>query len=90
MARSGLLLVSPGFLASEFIMSHELPYLLRAREEGSARIVYAVLSECFWDETPLKEIQAAHDTGKPLDGLTAANRNRVMKSICRTLMDNDS
>ncbi len=89
MARAGLLLVSPGFLASDFIMKYELPYLLRARQGGRARIVYAVLSECFWDETPLKEIQAAHDAGKPLDGLSASKRHGVMKSICRKLMEDD-
>ena len=86
MARSGLLLVSPKFLASDFIMKHEVPYLLRAHEEGRTRIVFAVLSECFWDQTPLKNIQAAHDTGKPLDGFTKSKRNRAIKSICQKLM----
>jgi len=86
MARSGLLLVSPAFLDSDFIMKYELPYLLRAREGGRAQIVYAVLSACFWDETPLKEIQAVHDPGRPLDKLSAADRNGVIKSICRELI----
>ncbi len=87
MARSGLLLVSPAFLASDFIMKHELPYLLRAHEEGRARIVFAIIGQCFWDETPLKNLQAAHDPGEPLDGLTETRRNEVIKSVCRTLVD---
>ncbi|UCE61188.1 MAG: GTP-binding protein [Phycisphaerales bacterium] len=86
MARSGLLLVSPAFLASDFIMKHEVPYLLRAHEEGRTRIIFAVLSECFWNETPLKDIQAAHDPGKPLDGLPDADCSAVVKSICQKLM----
>ncbi len=90
MCRSGLLLVSPEFLASEFIMKNELPYLLRAREEGRARLIIAVLSACAWDETPLKDIQGAHDLGKPLDGLRKAKCNEVINSICRELMKTDS
>jgi len=86
MARSGLLLVSPAFLASDFLMMHELPYLRRAREDGRARIIFALLSSCLWKETPLKEIQAAHDTGKPLDALTEAKRNAAIKSICEKLV----
>ena len=30
-------------------------------------------------------IQAAHDAGKPLDGLTKAKRGQVIKSICEQL-----
>lgn len=86
MVRSGLLLISPGFLASEFIMRHEVPYLLRAREEGRTRIIIAVLSDCLWQETPLGEIQAAHDPKKPLDGLKPAQRSQVITSICRKLV----
>lgn len=48
--------------------------------------MFAVLGECFWKETPLEDIQAAHDTSNPLDGLTKAKRNVVIKSICERLM----
>lgn len=80
-----MLLVSPDFLASDFITEHELPYLLRAREDGNARIVIAVISECFWDETSLEKIQTAHDPANALDGLSDSGCNKVIKSICRKL-----
>ncbi len=86
MARSGLLLVTPAFLDSDFIMERELPYLLRAREDGRARIVFAVVSDCGWEETPLKDIQAAYKTSIPLDTLTKAKRNTAIKSIYKQLM----
>ncbi len=89
MAKSGLLLVSPHFLASDFIMKYELPYLLRAREDGRARIVIALLSDGFWDETPLQEIQAAHDVSRPLDTFDESALNPIVKSICRELMQRD-
>jgi hypothetical protein len=41
------------------------------------------------DEPPLKEIQAAHDVSKPLDGLTVPKRGQAMKSICQELMKHD-
>ena len=86
MARSGLLLVTPAFLASDFIMKHELPYLLRAREEDKARIVFALVSHCLWKETPLNEIQFAHDTDTPLDSLSDSERNGAIVKICEQLM----
>lgn len=86
MCRAGLLLVSSEFLASDFIMEQELPYLLRARQAGRARIVIAVIGECFWNKTPLREIQAAHDAGQPLDGLSPSKRKAAIKSICETLL----
>jgi hypothetical protein len=86
MAKSGLLLVSQAFLDSAFIMEHELPYLLRAREEGRAQLFIAVLDQCMWENTPIGEIQAAHDAGKPLYELPKQKRDKIIKSICQQLM----
>jgi len=57
----------------------------KAAHEGA--IVIAVLSACFWDETPLKDIQTTHNPDKPPDGLRpVAKRNEALKSICRELI----
>jgi small GTP-binding protein len=89
MAKSGLLLVSQAFLDSDFIMSHELPYMLRAREEGKAQLFIAILDQCMWEQTPIGEIQAAHDAGEPLYELPKKKRDKIIKSICQQLMGHD-
>lgn len=86
MSKSGLLLVSQAFLDSDFIMKEELPYLLKARKERGARLFIAILDSCLREETPLKEIQAAHDASQPLYEIAKKNRNSVIKSICQELI----
>jgi hypothetical protein len=45
-AIAALLLVSDGFLASDYIMNKELPYLLKANEHRGLMIFWAYLEPC--------------------------------------------
>ena len=70
-ARIALLLVSPEFLASRFIVYRELPAL---REQG-ARLVPVLVRQCLWRYEPLlAEVQWAHDPDR--DGALAAPHPR--------------
>ena len=80
-ARIGLLIVSPDFLASSFIVNQELPYLLRAADESGVQLLWVLTNDCAWVETPLRSIQAAHDVKKPLTKLRGHNRATVLTSI---------
>jgi TIR domain-containing protein len=68
-ARVAILLVSANFLASEFVFSTELPMLLDQRKAGLT-VLWLPISAGLYQYTPLKEIQAAHDPGEPLDTLS--------------------
>ena len=84
-ARVAVLLVSPGFLASDFIDKHELPPLLdKARQQG-VRILWVYVSACLYQETEIEAYQAAHDTAQPLDKLRTAKRNEVLVQICQQI-----
>ena len=60
-SKAALLLVSPSFLASGFIMGEELPALIRQR----VRLVPVLVRHCMWEQEPLLERrQWAHDPNR--------------------------
>jgi hypothetical protein len=76
-----VLLVSPNFLGSDFIADHELPPLLNAAEKEGLVILWVYLSSCLYDETEIKDYQAAHNISKPLDSLTPAEQGSVLTHV---------
>ena len=78
-----LLLVSRHFLASDYIMDNELPYLVEAAETRGVKILWVLLSACLFDETPLVDFQAATNPGKPLDKLNDGETSDVLNKIAK-------
>src|SRR5207248_3033758 len=65
-----ILLVSADYLASEFIISKELPTLLESAEHGRTLILPVMLSPTFLDPTgPLVRFQFMNDPSRPLSVL---------------------
>jgi hypothetical protein len=80
-------LVSPDFLASTYVIQHELPAMVRAADEGGLRLLWAYISAAGWEETPLKRFQATHDTTLALDRLPVPEQNEILKSIARQMKE---
>ena len=59
-------------------MDVELPYILRARESRQMQVVWFLASHCLYDETPLKDIQAALPVNLPLEDMSEAQRSAAM------------
>ncbi len=80
-----VLLVSRHFLKSKFIIERELPFFLSARNGRGLAVVWVLLSECVWEETPIVSIQAALPTNRPLEAQPADGKNKALKDLCRQI-----
>lgn len=81
-AKVAVLLVSPNFLASDFIAKNELPKLLKmAKEEGL--VIYCIaISASSFKETRIGKYQFANDPGRPLNTMTNAKQDAELVKIC--------
>ena len=86
-ARVGLLLVSDHFLKSEFITNVELARALASAQKGGIAIRWVPISASLYDVSPLNDIQACWDPGRPLDCLPIAERKTAIKKICLEIVE---
>jgi Leucine-rich repeat (LRR) protein len=84
-AKVAVLLVSPNFLASDFIAEKELPPLLEAAEAQGPTIIWIPVSTSSYDETEIEQYQSAHPPNQPLDTLTIAQQNQAWVNICKKI-----
>lgn len=86
-AKAAILLVSPNFLASDFIAKHELPQLLDEANKTGLRILWIAISASLYKETEIAKYKALNDPQRPLDKLTPSERNRVLVDICQQIKE---
>jgi hypothetical protein len=79
-----VLMVSPAFLASDFIHDHELGPVLKLAEQGGVRIIWIPIRACAYQITPLKDYQAVLPPEKPLAEMKA-ERDRAWVKICESI-----
>jgi GTPase SAR1 family protein len=80
-AKVALLLVSPNFLASDYISKKELPPLLENAGAG-VTIFWIPLRSSSYKETAIEKYQAAHSPDKPLNNIPTAKRDKAWVEIC--------
>ncbi|MGJ5632248.1 COR domain-containing protein, partial [Nostoc sp. CALU 1950] len=84
-AKIAVLLVSPNFLASDFIHENELPPLLNAAQAKGLTIIWIPLSSSSYEETEIEKYQSAHPPNQPLDSLNTSEENKAWVNICKKI-----
>jgi hypothetical protein len=82
---AAVLLVSPDFLASDFIHEHELGPLLKEAKAGGVRILWVPLRPSAYEKTPLKDYQAVSSPDKPLAQMSKPERDSAWVEICKKI-----
>lgn len=80
-ARMAILLVSPDFLASDFIVESELPPIVDAWQAGQMKVLWVYLSPCLYEEAGLEPVQAAHKPLEPLIAMDGAGQYRALHQV---------
>ena len=86
-ARVAVLLVTPHFLASDFIANDELPPLLKAAEEGGLTILWVAVRHSLYAETAIAAYQAANNPARPLAGLNTSEQDEELVKIAQKIRD---
>lgn len=76
-----VLLVSANFLASDFVSQVELPIIFNAVKNRNLRLLWVYLSPSGYEETELRNFQAANNLKKPLSKMRDAEADQVLKEI---------
>ncbi len=87
MADVGVLLVSASFLASDFIVRHEIPGLLERHRQGKAAVTWIAVSASLYRYTPIGRFQALNNPDKPLAELSPARRQREIVNVVQKIQE---
>ena len=99
-AKVAVLLVSPAFLASEYIRDSELPVLLMKAQDRGVTVLPIILRRCLFttinfkypdplhgpEELPLSTFQSANSPEKPLNAMQEHEQDEVLVAIAERIL----
>lgn len=80
-AAAAILLVGPGFLASNFVMEREIPVLLAAASRRGLKLFPLIVGFCGYQHTELGIYQTVNRLETPLESLPTAEQNRILNTL---------
>jgi formylglycine-generating enzyme required for sulfatase activity len=83
-----LLLVSPNFLASPFIVETEVPHLLQRRAQDGLRVIPVFVRPCVWRRIDwLNALQGRPIDGRALNGMTEHDADAALTALVLEIDD---
>jgi TIR domain-containing protein len=83
-----VLLISPSFLASDFIVRKEIPALFKRRNTVGIPIIPILVQNSFWTSVRwLTELQFANDPARPLSVLSEEEQERAYAAIASRIAE---
>ncbi len=87
-AAAAVCLISAPYLASDFVVKEEIPYLLERRRGAGMLLLPVLLDECPWKKVPwLRDIQLLPRDGKTVRSLRAAKAKKTLSEVAELLAD---
>ena len=83
----GILLISPDFLASDFIEKYELPVLLGKAEKNQCIILPVIISTSLYNKLELSKFQAVNDPEIPLDKVDKSERGQTWMKVADRIIE---
>lgn len=80
-----VLLISADFLASDFIVSQELPALLAAEQSRGLKLFAVILKPCRLSGTPLADIQTVNSSDRPLIKMSEAEQEAIWTNLSEAI-----
>jgi hypothetical protein len=80
-----LLLISPSFLASDYLYDQEMQHAMERHESGDARVVPIIIRSANTGKTPFNKLQALPRNLQPVD--TWRNRDAIWAKIAQEVRD---
>jgi hypothetical protein len=80
-ATAAVLLISADFLASDFIVDHELPELLRRSEREGVLILPVLIGPCRFGASGLSEFQCVNDPSQPVASMAPADQELIWARV---------
>ena len=84
-AKVAVLLVSPHFIASDFIHNKELPPLFDAEEKEGLTIFWIPIRYSAYAATKIEKYQSAHPPDKPIVSLNTSKRDEAWVNLCKKI-----
>lgn len=84
-AAAAVLLVGPGFLASEFVVEYELPSLLESAKARGVCLFPLVIGYCSYGASELGAYQAFNSPEQPLESLQRSDQNRILNAFAAAI-----
>ncbi len=86
-AKVAILLVTPDFLASDFINKTELPVIFRGAKKKGVKIFWVAIKPSLYEETYIAKFQSVNDPNKPLTSLTSSRVEQEIVQICKKVKE---